>query len=344
MIAVLYGRTADPWVTPIIRDLQALGDARGREIAALPIETALRALREWQSVERLYVLPFDLPADLPPDLPATTPLLLAEVFPRAEVINPAAAHELCWDKLATARRLLDRGVPMPDTLITDDAVEAGDFVRRHQQAILKEPRACGGHGHVVLLAGDDGALAGEVPGGRRYAIELQPAGAGRSLQHGVLAVPPPFYLQRLVTQVGRGGVLRPAQLLRAYLVDGQIAFWTERTRDKIRRPSDFIISATFGARYGFVRAVSESLEHLVRRTAEALGLRIGVVDVLRAGDDGPFVLEADTDGQHMLIDRGFKQLPEYRDTFDFDRLIADALLAPPPPAVRVAGPERRRRR
>ncbi|MDX2171143.1 MAG: hypothetical protein SF182_29005, partial [Deltaproteobacteria bacterium] len=334
MIVLLYGRTADPWVTPIIQDLQAAAAAQRREIHALAIETALRSPRQWQSVERLYVLPFDLPVALPDGFSSATPRLLAELFPTAEVVNPAAAHELVWDKIATAHRLLERGVPMPETLITDDPHEAQAFVRRHQQAILKEPRACGGHGHVVLLAGDDGALAGEVASGRRYAVELEAAGLGRRLQHGVLALPPPFYLQRLVTGVGRGGVLSQAQVLRAYIIDGQIAFWTERTRDKIRRPADFIVSATFGARYRFVRAVGDALAAVARRAAEALGLRVGVVDLLRAGDDGPFVLEADSDGQHMLIDRSFKHIPEYRDVFDIDRMIADVLMTPAAPAAR----------
>lgn len=328
MIAVLYGRTAEPWVAGIVADLQVAADARRREIAALPIETALRAAREWHSVERLYVLPFDLPATLPVDLPTATPRLIAEMFPRAQVVNPTAVHEQCWDKLATARRLLERGVPMPETLITDDPAEAGDFVRRHEQAILKEPRGCAGHGHLVLLAGGDDGLAGETAGGRRYAVELIPSGVGRRLQHGVLAVPPPFYLQRLVTQVGHGGVLRPAQVLRAYLVDGQVAFWTERARDRIRRPGDFVISAAFGARYRFVQTVSETVAATARRAADVLGVRVGAIDLLRAGADGPFVLEADTDGQHMCIDRSFKRLPEYRSTFDFERQIAEALLAP----------------
>ncbi len=327
MIVVLSGKSAAPWVGSIVADIQHAAAAHGAEIAALHIETALRALREWQSVTRLYVLPFDVPTTLPDELPPDAPRLLAKLFPRAEIVNAPGPHELGWDKLATARRLLDRGVPMPETLITDDPSEALDFVRHHEQAILKAPRSCGGQGHIVLLAGEHGELAGEVPG-RRYVVELELAGVGRRLQHGVLSCPPPFYLQRLVTDVGRGGALRPAQILRAYVVDGQVAFWTERVRGKIRRPADFIISATFGAQYRFVRAVSDAAATLARRAAEVLGVRIGAIDLIRAGDQGPFVLEADTDGQHSYIDRGFKDVPDYRDIFDLDRMIADVLLAP----------------
>ena len=327
MIVILYGAAAEPWVGPIAAAIQNAAEARGGEVVALTLESALRARREWQSVRRLYVLPFDVPADLPQELPLDASLLIKELFPRAEVVNGMAAHALCWDKLAAARPLLERGVAMPETLITMDPEEAGDFVRHHQQAILKEPRACGGHGHVVLLADGRGGIAGEIPD-RRYAVELTLSGVGRQLRHGVLTCPPPFYLQRLVTDVGRGGVLLPAQILRAYVVDGQITFWAERRRDKIRRPADFIISAAFGARYHFVRAVSDAAETLARRAAESLGVRIGAIDLIRAGDQGPFVLEADTDGQHLVIDRSFKQLPDYRDVFDIDRMIADVLLAP----------------
>lgn len=342
MIAILYGSAAEPWVGPIAVDIQRAADARGGEIVALSLETALRAHRAWESVRRLYVLPFDVPADLPADLPLDAAALVKALFPRAEVVNPMAAHALCWDKLATAQRLLERGVAMPETLITMDPDEARHFVRHHGQAILKEPRGSGGQGHVVLFAEADGTLAGEVPG-RRYVVEPVLSGVGRHLRHGVLTCPPPFYLQRLVTDVGRGGVLTPAQILRAYVVDGQVAFWAERRRDKIRRPADFIISTAFGARYHFVRTVSDAAQTLARRAAEALGLRIGAVDLIRAGDQGPFVLEADSDGQHLVIDRSFKRLPDYRDVFDLDRMIADVLLAPEEEVrTRTVGVERKR--
>src|SRR5512143_753457 len=344
MLALLYGAAAEPWVGPIANDIQAAADARGGEIVRLTLETALRAHREWQSVRRLYVLPFDVPIDLPEELPLEAAQLVRALFPRAEVVNAMSPHALCWDKLAAAQRLHERGVAMPETLITMDPDEARDFIRRHEHAILKEPRACGGHGHVIVFADRDGTIGGEVPG-RRYVVEPVLSGVGRQLRHGVLSCPPPFCLQRLITDVGRGNVLRPAQILRAYVVDGQITFWSERRRDKIRRPADFIISAAFGARYHFVRAVSDAVETLARRAADALGLRIGAIDVIRTGDQGPFVLEADTDGQHLVIDRSFKQLPDYRDVFDLDRMIADVLLAADEEVkTRTVGVERVERR
>lgn len=333
MIVCLYGRTAEPFVTPAVADLLDAAAAQHGEIAALPIEAVVGATREWESVQRVYTLPFDVPAALPEALPREPAALVRALFPRAELINAPTVHELTWDKVATAERLVDRGVPMPETLITSDAAEARDFVRRHGQAILKETRACGGHGHVVLYADDSGTIGGEAHGSR-FAVDFEPGAASRSLAHGVLSCPPPFYLQRLVTDVARGGALKPGQILRAYVIDTQVVFWAERYRERLRRPGDFIISATFGAKYRFLPEVSDAVQTVARRAVEALGVRVGVVDIIRAGDQGPFVLEADTDGHHMMIDRSFKLLPEYRHVYDFDRYIADMLLAPTPPIPR----------
>jgi len=327
MIACLYGRTAEPFVASTVADLQAAAHARGGEIEAVSIESAVGGQRTWESITRLYVLPFDVPLRLPVTLPLAPSQLIKALFPRADVMNSPLAHELSWDKLTMSRRLLERGVPMPESLITSDPEEAREFIRRHQQAILKEARSCGGHGHVVVFADAGGAIAGEVPG-RRYAVEFEASGVGRSLAHGVLSCPPPFYLQRLVAGVGRGGALTPAQIVRAYVIDGQVVFSTERYRGRVRRPADFIINATFGAKYRFLPAVSDATQTVARRAAEVLGVRVGVVDLIRSGDEGPYVLEVDTDGYHMMIDRGFKLLPEYRDVYDFDGYLADLLLAP----------------
>jgi hypothetical protein len=174
---------------------------------------------------------------------------------------------------------------------------------------------------------DEGTIAGEARG-RRYVVELDPEATRRTLQDNILMCPPPFYLQRLITGVGRGGVLRPPQLLRAYIVDGRVVFWTERYRERFQRPSDFILNVSLGAKYRFLRGTSEEAQKLAARAAEVLDVRVGVVDIVRAGSDGPYVLEVDSDGYHMMIDRGFTQMPEFRVTHDFDRYVAEYLAAP----------------
>jgi glutathione synthase/RimK-type ligase-like ATP-grasp enzyme len=134
-------------------------------------------------------------------------------------------------------------------------------------------------------------------------------------------------LQRLVASVKRDGVLRPAQVLRAYIVDGTIPFWTERYRERIRRPSDFIVSQALGAKLRFLQLASHAADRTARRTAELLGIRFGAVDLIRSGDDGHYVLDIESDGPRMMIDRSFKEVPEFRDAFDFDRYVMAALTA-----------------
>jgi glutathione synthase/RimK-type ligase-like ATP-grasp enzyme len=332
-IVCLYGATAAVFVEPVVADLQEAAARRRREIVALSIETALAAPLRWRNAARVYVLPFDLPPAVPEEPASSSARLLRSLFPKAEFLNAPATHELCWDKIATAERLLDRGVPMPATMITHRPDEARRFVLEHGHAVLKEPRSCGGHGHLVTFADEHGTIVGEAFG-RRYAVEFEASGTGRRLEHGVLACPPPFYLQRLVAEVGHGGVLQPAQIVRAYVVDGRAVFWTERYRPRLRRPSDFIINVAFGARYRFLPEVGEAARTLALRAAEVLGVRIGAVDLIRSGSEGPYVLEVDTDGHHMLIDRSFKALPEFRSTYDLDDYIAEALLAPAPEPLR----------
>ncbi|OFV88271.1 MAG: hypothetical protein A3J75_00990 [Acidobacteria bacterium RBG_16_68_9] len=308
-------------------DLQEAATMLGAAIVPVTVEDAVAAPWRWRHVERVYVLPFEVPRQLPPSLEATPAGLVGSLFPHAGVINSFAAQELCWDKLLTARRLLSRGVPMPDTLITDESDEARQFIREHEHAILKTPRSCGGQGHVVVFLDDDGNVVGEAHG-RRYVIEFEPRGSAPTLSEGILSWPPPFFLQRLITNLGRRGVLLPAQVLRGYVVDGHILFWTERYRARCRRPSDFIINIALGARYRFLPDVSEDARKAAMRAAEVLGVRIGVVDLIRSGSEGPYVLEVDTDGYQMMIDRQFKNIPDFRPAFDFDRFVAEAVVAP----------------
>ena len=333
MIACLYGRACAPFVESAVGDLCAAAAAAGGEIQPLSIEAAMADRARCATVHRLYVLPFDLPATgvaaSVPDAPAPVAhgpaAVVRTLFPRAEVVISFAVQELCWDKVATEQRLLDRGVPVPETLMSSDPEDVGEFVHRHGFAILKERFSCAGQGHVVVWH-EDGQLVGDS-GSHQYVIELVPEGR-RELRGDRLIYPAPFYLQRLVADVGPRGV-NPAQLLRAYVVDNQIAFWTERYRDRYLRPSDWIVNVSRGAKYRFVFSVSEEAKKIALRTAEVIGMRIGVVDMIRTGSTGPYVIEADTDGYHMMIDRQFKEIPDYRDFFNLDRYIADALLVEP---------------
>lgn len=323
MIVCLYGRDFAPFVEPVVRDLCAAAAAAGGEIQPLTIETAIADSERRAAVHRLYVLPFDVPSSTRwPDEPMT---LVRALFPRVDIATSFAVQELCWDKIATQERLFDRGVPVPDTLMSTAPAEVHDFVRRHGFAILKERYSCAGQGHVVLWFDGD-QLVGDS-GGHEYQIELVPEGE-RRLYGTRFVYPGPFYVQRLVADVGPRGIA-PGQILRAYIVDNQVVFWSERYRNRYVRPSDWIITAGCGAKYRFVLNVSEEVKKVALRSAEVIGMRIGVVDLIRTGSQGPYVLEVDCDSHHMLIDRQFKEIPDYREFFDLDRYIAEALLVEP---------------
>lgn len=317
MIACLYGRDFAPFVEPVVRDLCAAAAAAGGEIQPLTIETAQADPARRAAVHRLYVLPFDAPEPVAP--------LIRNLFPRVEVATSFAAQELCWDKVATEERLLNRGVPVPETLMSTVPADVYEFVREHEFAILKERYSCAGQGHVVVWL-DDGQLVGDS-GSHQYRMELVPSGR-RQLHGERLVYPAPFYVQRVVGDIGPRG-LTPGQLLRAYVVDNQIAFWTERYRDHYVRPADWIVNVSRGAKYRFVQSVSEEAKKIALRSAEVMGLRIGVVDLIRTSRGESYALDVDTDGYHMLIDRQFKYIPEYRDFFNIDRYIAEALLVEP---------------
>jgi len=344
MIACLYGRPYAPFVESTIRDLCAGAAAAGGTIQPIAIETALATPELCADVHRLYVLPFDPPAE---DTDVAT--MLRGLCPRAEIVPGVATQDLCWDKLATQERLFDRGVPVPETFAGTDPAALHDFVRTHRFAILKERFGCAGHGHLVLWL-EEGELVGDC-GSHLYRVELTTDGQ-RRLDGTRLTYPAPFYAQRLVATLHTRGVT-PAQGLRAYVVDHHIVFWTERYRDRYERPSDWIVNVSLGAKYRFLQNVSDEAQKVALRAAEVVGARVCVVDIVRTGSSGPYVLEVDTDGRYMMIDRSFKEIPDYRDFFDFDRYVAEALLTeppevpyrpPPPPPRHGPGPYRGRRR
>jgi len=330
MIAVLYGRDFAPFVETTVHDICAAADEQGGEVRPLSIETAIDDPLLRGRVRRLYVLPFDPPvnARIPPRAEAIA-TFLKRLFPRVEIVNSLASHELCWDKLVTQERLVHRGVPVPDTLLTSEPAEVYEFVRQHELAILKARSGCGGQGHIVVWL-EDGRLVGDA-GSHLYDLDLIASGRQRLLDRR-LAYPAPYYLQRLIGD-NLSAKFVPGQLLRAYVVDGQVAFWTERYRDHYRRPSDWIISVTRGAKYRFVLNVSEEAKKLALRAAEVVDARIAAVDILRSSA-GMRVLEVDSDGYHMMVDRQFKTIPDYRDFFNLDRFIAESLLAEPAAPVR----------
>ena len=343
-VICLYGAPFEPFIGGIVRDLAAGMAAAGGELVPLTIEEACaRGTGALPEAEAIYILPFDAPRAASA---ADDEELVERLFPGLRPLTSFALQDLCWDKVATQERLLKHGVATPAALVTDDFAEVKSFVREHRFAILKQPQSCAGAGHYVVWI-EGGAVVGDCGS---HQVRIEPRRAGRiELDGETLRYPAPFYLQRLVVQHGRG-MPKPPQVLRAYVVDREVRFWTERVRDSYSRPSDWIVNAARGARYRFLHDVRHEATKLALRAAEALGMTTGVIDLVRTQGAGPYVIEADVDGRHMVIDRSFKRIPEYRDFFDFDRYVAQfavrRLREPeaPPPAPPEPRPQREWRR
>ncbi len=317
MIVCVYAKVVAPFVEPVIEDLAAAARARHADLAGVRLEDLARTSEVVGEVSTLYLLPQERPLD------DESGGLLESRFPHATIANPAPAHDLCRDRLAFCERMLERGIAIPETVVTESVEEAQDFIGRHEHAVMREMRSPGSRPAMVAFRDVDRNIVGETRG-RRYVVELDDRVERCRLDHGVLSVPPPYLLQRLVTSIDRHGVLVPAQTLRAFVVGSEIPYWTEAYRDRVRRPADFVFSAGSGSRR-FVQVVGDEATKLARRVARAVGMRYGAVDLVRA-DSGYVALGAVTDGATQMIDRSFKALPEYRDAFNLDRHIAGALV------------------
>jgi hypothetical protein len=334
-VAVVYSRVFAPWVEQIARDLVAHGAPLGGDIEAIVLEQLLSSYQFRDDIECLYVLPCTAPSG------HRVPELLRSRFPRAHVFVPFEVQDLCWNKIATQKRMLDRGIPTPETILSYDPEDVVNFVKQHTYAILKEPEGCAGTGHWVLWF--EGSTLMADNGWAAYRLCLGGDGPSRIVGD-ELHRAPPYYVQRLVGTFQRPG-FAIGQVLRAYVIEGEVPFWGERYREHYRRPGDWILNVTRGARYQFVLAVSEETKTTALRAARAVGARVAAVDLVRTSASGPLVLEVNVDSYHMCIDRSFKDLPEFREYYDFDRYLARALLrAEETTGVRTLRPARPRQR
>ena len=318
MIACVYGSAVAPFVEPVVRDLAQAARAQRVNLVGVRIRDLQKSTTERPEVSLIYTLPFDGIAEVEVDA------AIHSHFPKAGWANSSTAHDLCRDRFAFSERMLTRGIPVPETIVTETSEEALDFVRRHEHVVMRESRSPGSRPSIVLFQDSSGTVVGETRG-RRYAVEMTEGGSRCSLAHGVLTVPPPYLLQRMVTSVNRTGVLVPAQTLRAYVVDDEVPFWTEFYNERIQRPSDFLLSRET-ASTRFVQVVSSEADKLARRVAKVTGMRFGAVDLIRS-DTGYVALGGVTDGSSLIIDRSFKDLPEYREAFDLDMHITAAMAA-----------------
>lgn len=323
-VAVVFGRPYAPYVERPARDLcRAIESRRSTTTIMVCVEDAWAKALVFETVQRVYVLPFDAESS------AEASRRMSRLFPNGRPLVPFAVQDLCWDKLATQQRLVSRGVAVPETLVSQDTAEVRDFVRSHGITIFKARFGCAGVGHWVVW--EEGAVFMADNGFNAYRLEL--AAPPARIEGDRLMLPPPYYVQKMIGTYTRGEFV-PGQLLRAYVVDNEVRFWAERYRESYRRPGDWILNVSRGAKYRFLLSVSEETEKTALHAARAVGAPVAAVDIVRTATSGPLVLEIDTDGYHMFIDRSFKEIPEYRDYYDLDAYIG-RMLASTEPRIRV---------
>lgn len=184
---------------------------------------------------------------------------------------PPAAIAFAADKRLMAEVFNQHGVPTPETVLLDSPHGVQHFLAQHpdRQWVLKWPTGCGAAGHCMLVAGST------LPPGW----------------------PHPFVVQEFIA------MQRP-EVYRLYAVAGECFGWNARRFAPEAEPSPWVAHVQ-GARYEPegdppVEAVNATRLAL---TATGLWTSFGCADLLRAPDGRWLVLEVNTDGPFMHVDR-----------------------------------------
>lgn len=166
------------------------------------------------------------------------------------------------DRYRMTLELAHAGVPMPETVVTDDAAEAVAAVQRFGRAVLKPLFTSKGRGMTRLAAGGD----------------LTPILDRHRAEHGL-----PFYLQRFIAHPGRD--------LGVAVLDGHClgAYWRVAARDQ------WMTTILSGGRYEPAEPPAEAID-IAERAARHFGLLFTGVDLMETPDGGWTVLEVSAFG------------------------------------------------
>ena len=166
------------------------------------------------------------------------------------------------DRYRMTLELALASVPMPETVVTDDAGEAAAAVARFGAAVLKPLFTSKGRGMQRLAPGDDLAAMFERHRAR----------------HGG-----PFYLQRFIPHSGRdlGVAVLGGRCLGAY--------W------RVAGPDQWMTTILSGGRYAPADPPAEVIE-IAERAARHFGLLFTGVDLMETPDGGWAVLEVSAFG------------------------------------------------
>jgi ribosomal protein S6--L-glutamate ligase len=178
------------------------------------------------------------------------------------VLSPPDRLEVAVDRYRMTVELARAGLPLPDTVVTEDVGEAVAAVGRFGGAVLKPLFTSKGRGMVRLDPGP----------GLRAALERHRA-----------EFPGPLYLQRLVEHGGRD--------LGVAVLGGRVvgAYW------RVAQPGAWMTTTAAGGRYAPAEAPEAALD-LAVRAARHFGLLFTGVDLVETPGGGFSVFEVSAFG------------------------------------------------
>ena len=178
------------------------------------------------------------------------------------VVSDPERLAVAADRYRMTVELAHAGLPMPETVVTDDAHEAEAAVRRFGTAVLKPLFTSKGRGMQRLTATDD----------------LPTSLARHRAAHGL-----PFYLQRFIPHPGRalGVAVLAGRCLGAY--------W------RLAAPEQWMTTILSGGRYAAADPPPEVID-IAERAARHFDLLFTGVDLMETPDGGWTVLEVSAFG------------------------------------------------
>ena len=178
------------------------------------------------------------------------------------VVSAPERLAVAADRYRMTLELAHAGLPLPETVVTDDADEAAAAVERFGTAVLKPLFTSKGQGMQRLSAG----------------VDLAKVLDRHRADHGL-----PFYLQRFIPHPGRdlGVAVLAGRCLGAY--------WRVAARDQ------WMTTILSGGRYAPAEPPAEVVA-LAERSARHFGLLFTGVDLMETPDGGWVILEVSAFG------------------------------------------------